>query len=405
MAKPTVVDCTNSPLFGLWKPQAHLKHLFYGPSCVRKYLTTVLPSDVSRVFVVTGATLATKTPLVQEVEMLLGAHHAGTFAGVRQHGPVADVEEALAIVLKDASVDTILSLGGGSPIDVAKTISHRIHGQRGQFLTHISIPTTLSAAECTAGGGYTGPDGTKIGFMAPGMGVAAIFYDPLFSQYTPKRLLLTTGIRAVDHAVETAYHPTSSEMPWKALACWALEVLFDELPTVATLLQDSNSNQSEIGIEQPAKSCLYNSLTRLFLAAYATSGLRGANFTGNMGLSHTLGHALGSPYGISHGETSCLTLAAVIRLKARLDIEDARCISRLLLPTTRKPGTGDVMQDAMSFADHITELVGRLDLQPLPLSRWGVGHDQVPVIVQRAMRGSDDEKLRVALTALVEQLL
>lgn len=301
MAKPTVVDCANSPLFGLWKPQAHLKHLFYGPRCVSKYLTTVLPSAASRVFVITGATLGTKTPLLQEVKDLLGSHHAGTFASVRQHGPISDVKEALALVLQDPSVDTIISLGGGSPIDVAKTISHRIHEARGQYLAHIAIPTTLSAAECTAGGGYTGPDGIKIGFMAPGMGVGAIFYDPLFSQYTPRQLLLATGIRAVDHAVETAYHPTSSEMPWKALSCWALGVLFDELPRAAELLQDtcSNSIQREDKVDQIATGRLHDSLTRLFLAAYATSGLRGANFTGNMGLSHSLGHALGSPYGIS----------------------------------------------------------------------------------------------------------
>ncbi|KHN94881.1 Alcohol dehydrogenase, iron-type [Metarhizium album ARSEF 1941] len=401
-AKPAVVECTSSPFFGLWKPQAHLKHLFYGPSCVSKYLETVLPSDASRVFIVTGATLAKKTPLVHEVETLLGAHHAGTFAGVRQHGPVADVEEALGLVLDDASIDTVLSLGGGSPIDAAKTISHRVHEQRGHFLTHIAIPTTLSAAECTAGGGYTGPDGTKVGFMAPGMGVAAIFYDPLFSRYTPRRLLLATGIRAVDHAVETAYHPTSSEMPWKALACWALQVLFEELPRLAN---SSSAQPSGHGQGQDGVHGYHDSLTRLFLAAYATSGLRGANFTGNMGLSHALGQALGSPYGISHGETSCLTLAPVIRLKAELDVEDARCISRLLLPATGKTGSGNVLQDAMQFADDVAELVQRLDLRPLPLSRRGVGHDQVPVIVQRAMRGSDNEKLRLALTALVENLL
>ena len=86
--------------------------------------------------------------------------------------------------------------------------------RRGNYLTHITIPTTLSAAECTAGGGYTEANGVKARFMEQQMGVSAIFYDPRFAKYTPTRLWLATGMRAVDHAVETMFHPLASEMPW-----------------------------------------------------------------------------------------------------------------------------------------------------------------------------------------------
>lgn len=83
----------------------------------------------------------------------------------------------------------------------------------GSYLVHLAIPTTLSAAECTAGGGYTKADGVKTGFIAPEMGVSAIFYDPGCAKYTPTQLWLATGMRTVDHAIETFYHPYASEMP------------------------------------------------------------------------------------------------------------------------------------------------------------------------------------------------
>ena len=311
-----LVRCSDaSPLFGVWMPHAHLKRLFYGPSCVEQHLVGALPSQSSRVFIVTGQSLATKTPLIRQLEELLGEHHAGTFAGIKQHGEAAGVDQAFAAVLANPSIDTILSVGGGSPIDAAKVVSYRMNEQRGSFLFHIAIPTTLSAAECTPGGGYTRQDGTKVGFMAPGMGLSAIFYDPSFARHTPRNLILGSGMRAVDHAVESVYHPNASLMPWKAMACWAIGVLFQYLPQVTAYSDDSNGTGSrQPGDARAVRRSMHtddgdggdggdcgnmdDALTMLMLAAFASSGFRGANFSGGMGLSHSLGHALGSPYGI-----------------------------------------------------------------------------------------------------------
>lgn len=169
--KPRLVPCTTTPLSGLWCPETHLRGLFYGSGCVQSHLRSMLPSAASRVFIITGTSLYNKTSLIQELEKLLGENHAGTYSGIKQHGHFTDVDEAFTL-LRTASleqpVDTIISVGGGSPIDSAKTLSYWTQQASGSFLTHIAIPTTLSAAECTAGGGYTNKDGVKIGFMCPG---------------------------------------------------------------------------------------------------------------------------------------------------------------------------------------------------------------------------------------------
>lgn len=274
-------ESSSFPLSGLWQPQFQLKHLHYGPSCVEKHLLSTLPSPSSKVFIITGASIATKTPLVEQLKKLLGDHFAGSFSNIRQHAPVADIDQATEMIVSDSSIDTILSVGGGSPIDSAKTISFRMHEKTGKFLTHLSIPTTLSAAECTMGGGYTKSDGVKTSVMAPEVALTAIFYDPSYAKYTPTRLWLSTGMRAMDHAVESQYQPYAAEMPWRALSIWAVQTFFENLPKAKV----SHPNDKDV-------------TTRLLLASFASLGFRGKNVKGGMGLSHSLGNSLGSPYGI-----------------------------------------------------------------------------------------------------------
>ncbi|KAL1963926.1 hypothetical protein VTN77DRAFT_7732 [Rasamsonia byssochlamydoides] len=373
---------SSSPLSGLWQPQDHLKHLYYGPGCVQKHLLDVIPSAASKVFIITGTSIATKTPLIQQLEALLGDHHAGTFSGIKQHGQVAEVDQATEIVAANPSIDTILSVGGGSPIDSAKTISYRMSEKRGKFLTHLSIPTTLSAAETTAAGGYTKADGVKTGFAAPGMGISAIFYDAEYARHTPKKLWLATGMRAVDHAVESYYHPCAIEMPWKALSHWALATLFECLPKA----HESHPGDQDV-------------ITRLQLAAFASVGFHGKNFKGGMGLSHSLGHALGSPYGIPHGETSCITLGQVVKFKAKNSPEDARQIARLLSATGGTP-TADNYREALEVGDRILGLVDRLGLRQ-SLTERGISRDEIPRIVQRVGGGLTEETYG-GVVALVE---
>jgi alcohol dehydrogenase class IV len=358
----------------------------YGSGCVNKHLVSTLPTTSSKAFIITGTSIATKTPLVHQLKTLLGDHYAGTISSIRQHGPIDDVNKAVDTVLQHPSIDTIISLGGGSPIDSAKVISLRVKETLGCFLTHITIPTTLSAAECTAGGGYTERDGVKVGFRAPEMGVSAIFYDPQYASYTPKDLWLSTGMRAMDHAVECMYHPYASEVPWKALSLWAVQELFECLPKA----KKSHPHDEEI-------------TTRLMLAAYASSGLKGEGLKEGMGLSHSLGHALGSPYGIAHGITSCMTLGKVVKLKSRESPINARHIARLL-PAIGGKSTSDKLKDALEVGDSIIALVASLDLDLQCLSAHGIRKDEIPIIVQRALGGITKGMLYDQVEELVETL-
>lgn len=379
------MEASQNPQKGLWKPNP-LQALYYGPSVVKDHLLSALPSDTSKAFIITGSSLANKTPLIKQVEDLLGKkHHAGTFSNIKQHAPIAQLDEATELVAKDSTIDTIISIGGGSPIDSAKAISYRQNEKSGNFLHHITIPTTLSAAECTFIAGYTGSDGVKTGISHPKVYPASIFYDPEFAAHTPSHLWLSTGIRALDHAVETQYHRYAVEIPTKQLALTAISSFFEYLPKA----KESHPKDPE-------------TTTSLFLAAFASLGLLGQNMKGGLGLSHTMGYALGSPYGIPHGVTSCLTLGHVVKIKAGASKEDAAKIARIL-PHIGQSRSGDDVADANKVGDAILDLVQRLGLKTT-LTEKGVGEDQLDVICKRATGGQTEGPQYDAVKKLVKSL-
>ncbi|KAI9718157.1 MAG: hypothetical protein M1828_006789 [Chrysothrix sp. TS-e1954] len=380
-----MVDATVHPLAGLWKPQA-LHDLFYGPSCVSKHLLAVLPTARSKAFIITGTSLATKTPLISNLEKLLTPeHHAGTFGSITQHAGIAELDKATSAVAADSSIDTLISVGGGSPIDSAKAISYRQHEKNGKYLTHIAIPTTLSAAECTTTAGFTREDGVKTGVRDENLAVSAIFYDPTFAAHTPTKLWLSTGLRALDHAMELLYHPSSTEMPCHVMNLYATAELFRGLPKA----KESHPRDEDL-------------ITRLFLAAYASLGFIGLNLSGGLGLSHALGYALGSPYGIPHGDTSCMTLGHVVKLKASTSSADAEQVARVL-PSIGGSSSGDNKKDAIEVGDRILALVEQLGLKQ-SLKDRGVGSDQLETIASRATGGQTEGPVFDAVKVLVKGL-
>jgi alcohol dehydrogenase class IV len=378
-----MTESTQHPLAGLWKP-THLAQLYYGPESVKKHLAECLPNETSKAFIITGSSLATKTQLIKQVEELLGDKHAGTFSKIGQHAPIEQLDEATELVNKDSSIDTIISVGGGSPIDSAKAISHRVNEKIGKFLYHITIPTTLSAAECTLAAGYTDKTGLKTGVAHPKLAPQAILYDSSFALETPPWLFLSTGMRAMDHAMELMYHPTSTEMPCRMLALSAAGDLFKYLPKYKQNPKDEDA------------------ITRLQLAAFASLGFWGLNVKGGLGLSHTLGYAMGSPYQIPHGITSCMSLGHVLKLKAGNSKDDAEQIARMA-PFIGLRRSEDDVKDATAVGDAVLRLVEDLGLKT-NLTEKGVGKDQLHVIAKRATGGKEEGDAYEQVKKLVEGL-
>ncbi|UPX11386.1 uncharacterized protein EKO05_0001992 [Ascochyta rabiei] len=358
------------------------KLMVYGNGTTSQLKDVIEQLGCTKAFVVTGRSLYEKTPVIKNVESQLGYMHGGTFYKIGQHAPIQLIREATAMMSK-SSCDILVAVGGGSPIDSAKAIAHNIHKETGRWIPTIAVPTTLSVAETTQNAGYTTDEGHKIAVSDPEQVPKAVIYDGENAVHTPMNLWLSTGMRALDHAVELMYHPLASEVPTKRLCLEAIKDLFTYLPQ-----SKANPDNSEVR-------------TKLFLACYAS--LFPFLFSGGVGLSHSIGHAIGATYAIPHGITSCLSLAPVVRLKAN-NPSEAKQIARIL-PYINKQSTGDSSKDARVVADSIAELVEQLGLKTT-LTAYNVptGKDEEDAIAARALHGNKDHKDFTNLKLIIQSL-
>ena len=235
-----------------------------------------------RAFVVTGRSLYEKTDLIRRVEGLLGEKHAGTFFGIGQHTPGSAVEQA-AGEAEMAAADLLVSVGGGSVIDGTKAVARQLGYPR-----HVAAPTTLSAAEWAHRVGVTDEEaGRKGGFADERAVPPVVILDPEMTVFTPERLWLSTGIRALDHAVEGFLyggpHPITD-----VTGLEGARRLMELLPRTKKEPEDLEVRGD------------------LLVAAWLSYF---APLNTPMGFSHGLGRRIGASYGVPHGITSCITLA------------------------------------------------------------------------------------------------
>ncbi len=246
-----------------------------------------LGAELQRLEASRSAVVTTRS-LLESVDRL-GLAPAATVV-IAQHAPMSQINAGVEEV-KAAGAEAIVSFGGGSVIDAAKIISVRLAGDDGRALPHIAVPTTLSVAELAAGAGYTNEGGDKAGMRDPRLMVEAVTYDAQLTLATPMKLWLSTGIRALDHAIEgflaDGEHPFSDVMSLDAI-----RRLFDSLPRAKAHPDDLNVR------------------TENQIAAWFSFTLPGASASG---LSHTMGKQIGARHGIPHGVTSCLLLPDVMR--------------------------------------------------------------------------------------------
>ncbi|MBV8167581.1 MAG: iron-containing alcohol dehydrogenase, partial [Alphaproteobacteria bacterium] len=331
-----------------------------------------------RVFVTTSKSVA-QSALLADIVRDLGDRHAGVYSAITAHSPRACVIEGAARA-REASADLIVAVGGGSVIDATKailialwqnvtTIEDLDHYRAGRpkeghappaesikpaadAVRMIAVPTTLSAAEFNAFAGISDPrHGIKESFGHRLIVPRVIVLDPAATLATPMDLMLSTGLKAVDHAVERLCsqqaHPfvlgTASE---------AIRLLARALPAHATRPDD-----------MPTRLDLQFGMW-LSIGA-GTSGV-------GTGASHGIGHVLGAACHVPHGHTSCVMLPSVLRWNLPANAERQTRVSDAF-------GKPDV-----PAADLVAGLVKDLGL-PARLADVGVGRERFREIAEKSM--------------------
>ena|ERR1700738_1656740 len=103
---------------GQWEPTS-LAKVVYGRGSIQQLPELLETLSARKAYIVTGSSLQTKTPVIKEIEAILGDKHIKTFSKIGQHAPIQAIRDA-ADEAKKAGVDVFISVGGGSPIDSVK---------------------------------------------------------------------------------------------------------------------------------------------------------------------------------------------------------------------------------------------------------------------------------------------
>jgi alcohol dehydrogenase class IV len=338
---------------------ANPPEIHWGPGCVEERLIVSLDTLCARrVFLVSTRSVANNPRLGGAMRRLLGDRLVGEFSAIGQHAPAGDVS-ASAAAARAARPDALVSFGGGSPIDAAKAVALNLATgidvaapdalaratsasvAPGAVPPHLAVPTTLSVAELASGAGFTA-DGSqeKLGLRVPALLPTTVFYDAGLTLDTPLELWLSSGIRAVDHAVEcllaAGSHPFSDTLALEGLRRLRAGLLATH--------------------EDPANLV---ARTETQLGAWFSYTLPGPTAAG---LSHTLGKRLGSRHGIPHGVTSCLLQPHVMRYLVPHTAEAQARIAAALGATNPTPEAA---------ADTVADLIARLGL-PHHLGPYGL---------------------------------
>ena len=349
-----------------------IERVHFGPGSIERLSEELDRAGSERPFIITGQTIANKTNLLDTVESASGRKIAGVFSGIKQHAPISGIRQA-TLEARKAKTDSLISLGGGSPIDSTKVVVKELSENFSKPLTpHIAIPTTLSAAEFSYSAGMTDETSNKkVGIRGTRLVPRFIFLDPKLTIDTPSWLWACTGIRSLDHAVESIYSPR--HQPYvDTLSLESIRLLFQNLKL-------STDKPEEMG---PRLACQ--------MAAWMS--FAGVQSVGT-GLSHAIGRVIGATWNIPHGITSCLTLAEVMKHMVQ------KYPDRLALIASAegRSKTGSSENElALTASDGVDALVESLGLSKR-LRDYRITKDDLPSI---ARDSSSTEEYPIALQVL-----
>jgi alcohol dehydrogenase len=315
---------------------------------------------------------------------LQGAEIVETFTEVRPHAPIADTE-ALAARLAVNPPEAIVALGGGSVSDTAKACSILL-AEGGRLEEHCStftppdrlvapdlphpkipvlaVPTTLSGAEMTPGGGATNADGVKRVFWDAKVAVSVAVFDPGVLAETPRGLVVATAMNGLAHCAEGLYSRTKNPVS-TGLALRGAQLFAGGLTRLA-----QSADPDEPALMQLAEAAA--------LGGMVISHAR-------VGLHHAVCHVLGAYCGVGHGTANAVMLPYVLRYNEPATVTEQRALAAALVTGLNGAGaspglpTGDA-----AAADRVAELE-QIAGAPRSLRSVGVAEHDLPEVAQRTM--------------------
>ena len=326
---------SESPISGMIQFLPTIQNIVYGASTVVNQLRDNIGQiEASTIVILTPQSISESTNITKVLRALEGLKLTHLAISC-QHVPIDIISETTEIIA-NIQPDVIIAIGGGSTIDLAKAVrtclANNISSEREIVkllqdstdinkisIPQISVPTTLSGSEYTRS--FSATDfsiPSKYSVTDSSLASRSIFYDPAFIVDTPRKLWMSSGFMALDHAIEVF---VLSE-PNIVGDLFKLEAV----NTLLTWLPISLDSESDL---QAKLHCQ--------LAAWMAdhSPIRSRPFSSNSYtlFSHGLAYELGAHYNIPYGLTACATLIPCLKfyehelptIKPRIQALDTLC--------------------------------------------------------------------------------
>jgi len=294
---------------------------YFEPNAIR-YLIDM--KDVERVTIVTDATM-TRLGFVDKIIDVLNRRanrvHLQIIDGVLPE-PTVDSVEAGAAEMRAFKPDTIIALGGGSPMDAAKVMWLLYENPNVQFSDMrekffdvrkrafkfpdlgklaklVCVPTTSgTGSEMTPFAVITDPvRGMKYPLADYALTPSVAIIDPVLTSQLPAFLVADAGFDALTHATE-AYVSVYANDFTDGLCLHAIKLIFEYI---------ERSAKAPVGSTDPrdvlAREKMHN--------AASISGMAFGNAF--LGIVHAMAHVTGSKFHLVHGRTNAIYLPHVIR--------------------------------------------------------------------------------------------
>ncbi len=334
-----------------------LERVYHGVDSTKKLPELLKELKARKALIITGKSVS-RTKFYGKLLKRIPIPYS-EFIEVSQHSPMEEIEHATEM-FRNHQCDIIISIGGGSVNDAAKVVRYYYDLNT----KHIAIPTTLSAAEFSHIAGYT-IGGEKTGIRDKAITPSYVFLEPNATVETPQVLWRSSGIRALDHAIETAVSNSGSEIA-KHFSTLAAAKLFNNL---------------QFDTVEARHECLLAAWYSYFEV-----------YDAPMGLSHNIGKVIGAKWDIPHGITSCITLPEVMKIYAE---EAPDILSSLAGQLGFSVGTPE--ESAKAFAKYVENFIHSLGLSRR-LTDYGITEQDIDYILTK-LKG-DPDRIRALLTSM-----
>ncbi|MBL4950773.1 iron-containing alcohol dehydrogenase [Neobacillus sp. YIM B02564] len=295
---------------------------------------------------------------------------ASVYQGVDSEPTDQYVREALELFQQE-QCDLVISLGGGSCIDTAKSVAVLATngGYIGDYqreknivakppIPHIAIPTTAgTGSEATDVTVITNTtNDVKMMIKQPAFLPEVAIVDPLLTISSPKAVTAATGVDALSHAIE-AYLSRKAQPMTDTLAISAMELIISNLQSAYDNGENTDAREAiSLGSLQ--------------------AGMAFSN--ASVCLVHGMSRPIGALFHVPHGISNAMLLPAVLEFSMGACINRLAVIGRLFQP--QKVGLSD--DEAAEIAvSSVASLCQNLNIPNL--KGWGIEQQAFDRVVEK----------------------